>query len=266
MNLAKPTRHLVVLCSLCLVLQTLVSEETEFQIIEYDNHQKKYFSNTLKGTECINPNPLNRLSMLSENQLNYPIPESACGPTAMLNILVWYEKFGLIKPLFRDASSRKYKLKLFTEIDLRLAKQSGQFRTEEVGILGVDSAIVMDAIVNDRSEGALRIHTDIIDAPLKLTDIFETTSNFRAGFLVVAPRDRASGKILDDHAVAVIRADRAGFITLGTWGQHYHGLLKKRRDGQWFVPQNPKHLELQIKGLIRFIPFEPEWRMPTSKE
>ncbi len=200
---------------------------------------------------------LNRLSMLSEDQSNYPIPESACGPTAMLNILIWYEKFGLIPPLYRDANPRHYKLKLFSEIDRRLIQQSGTFRTEDAGVKNLDTAIVMDSIVKTRTDGALRIHTDIIEAPLTLEDFLETTKNFRSGYLVVAPKDLETGKLLNDHAVVVIRTDRTGYITLATWGQHYHGRLKKCPDGQWFIPQDPKHMDLKIKGLTRFIPFKP---------
>ena len=236
----------------------LSSEVNDFQIIKSEKSgiSTRYFLQTVKGTERMNSG-LNRLSMLSEDQSNYPIPESACGPTAMLNILIWYEIFGLIPLLYRDADPLHYKLKLFNEIDRRLTQQSGTIRTEDAGVKNLDTAIVMDSIVNTRTSGTLRIHTDVIDAPLILVDFLETTKNFRAGYLVVTPKDLNTGKLLNDHAVVVIRTDRAGYITLATWGQRYHGLLKKRADGQWFIPQNPKHMELKIKGLTRFIPFKP---------
>lgn len=203
---------------------------------------------------------LNRLSMLAEDQANYSVPESACGPTAMLNILIWYEKFGLIPPLFRDADPSNYKLKLFREIDDRLIQQSGYIRTEELGVNYMDTAVVMDSIIEERTDGKLRIHTDFLEEPLTLNDFLETTKNFRTGYLLVNPKDAITGKLLEGHAVVVIRADRAGYITLATWGQHYHGLIRKRPDGQWFIPQDNSHLELKIRGLIRFIPFEPVWQ------
>lgn len=236
----------------------LFSEVREFQTIrsEKDGEQTKYFLRTIKGTERMNP-ALNRLSMLSENQQSYPVPESGCGPTALLNILIWYEKFGLIPPLYRDANPRHYKLKLFGEIDRRLNKQSGITRTEAMGVRNLDTAIVMDRLVNERTKGKLRIHTDIIDAPLKLADCLGTTKNFRSGYFVVAPRDLGTGKLLGDHAAVIVRTDRAGYITLATWGQVYHGLLRKRSDGQWFIPQNPAHMELKVKALMRFIPYRP---------
>jgi hypothetical protein len=232
------------------------SEVSDFKIIKSERKglRNQYFVEMVKGTERMNPG-LNRLSMLSENQASYPTPESACGPTALLNIIVWYEKFGLIPPHYRDADPRHYKLKLFSEIDDRLTQQSGKIRTETAGVTNLDTAIVMDSIVNERTRGKLRIHTDIIDAPLTLTDFLKTTKNFRTGYLVVTPKDSETGQLLNDHAVVVIRSDRAGYVTLATWGQRYHGLLRNRPDGQWFIPQDSKHLELKIKGLIRFTPF-----------
>ncbi len=234
--------------------------ERDFQVVEQGKHKQsgemRFYLRTLRGTECAN-NSLNRLSMLSEDQQNYPSPESGCGPTAMLNILVWYEKYGLVEPYYRDAELSLYKYKLFREIDRRLAKQAGMIRTEETGINNMDAAMVMDAIVRQRSKGEVHIHTDAIAAPLKLSDCLETMPNFRSGYLIVTPKDRNTGKLLNDHAATLIRADRAGYITLATWGKRYRGLLKKRADGQWFIPQDPTHMELKVHGLTRFIPFRP---------
>jgi hypothetical protein len=234
--------------------------ERDFQVVERGIHkesgQMMFYLRTLRGSERAN-NSLNRLSILTENQQDYPTPESGCGPTAMLNILIWYEKYGLIEPYSREADLRLYKLKLFQDIDRRLRKQSGVIRTEESGINNMDAAMVMDAIVRERSEGAVRIHTDAIVAPLKLSDFLDSMQNFRSGYLIVAPKNRDTGELLNDHAVVVIRADRAGYITLATWGQLYRGLLKTRPDGQWFIPQDPTHMELKIHGLTRFIPFRP---------
>ena len=237
----------------------LLSETTDFQVFKYKKrgNQIEYYPHIVKGVERVNYG-LNRFSILSEDQANYPTPETGCGPTAMLNILVWYEKFGLIPPLYRDADPRLYKLKLFREIDRRLAKQSGIIRTEERGVRNFDTAVVMDSIVNERTGGKVRIHTDWIEAPLKLSDFLETIKNFRAGYLIVTPKDLETGELLDDHAVVVIRTDRTGYITLATWGQHYHGRLKKRADGQWFIPRDSSDMELKVKALMRFIPFKPE--------
>ena len=232
--------------------------KSEFHVIGQRTKENKtvYFLRTLNGIECTN-NPLNRLSLLSEDQWNYPNPESGCGPVAMLNLLVWYEKYGLINPLYRDANPTKYKFKLFQEIDRRLTKQAGAVRTQEHGVKNLDIAIVMDSIVSECSKGAVRIHTDAISAPLKLNDFLESMQNFRSGYLIVRPENPQTGKLSNDHATVIIRADRAGNITLATWGQYYHGLLKMKNGEQWFIPQDPSHMKLKIIALIRFIPFKP---------
>lgn len=230
----------------------------EFHVIEQriERDRTVYYLRTLHGVERTN-NSLNRLSLLSENQLNYPNPESGCGPTAMLNLLVWYEKYGLINPLYRDADPARYKFKLFQEIDHRLTKQVGTVRTEEHGVRNLDIAMVIDSIVSERSKGKIRIHTDMINAPLKLNDFLESMKNFRSGYLIVVPEDPNTGELQNDHAAVIIRADRAGYITLATWGQRYHGLLKMKHKEQWFIPQDPSHMKLKVIALTRFIPFRP---------
>jgi hypothetical protein len=233
--------------------------ERDFKVIvsaEERGGQTQYYRQTLRGVEQSN-NSLNRLSMLSENQSQYPEPESGCGPTAMLNILVWYEKYGLIEPYSRNADPDRYKLELFTEIDRRLAKHSGTNRAERNGVNSIDVAMVMDSMVRERSNNRVRIHTKLIKAPLKLSDFLETMQNFRSGFIIVSPKDRTTGELLGDHAATVIRADRSGYITLATWGEIYRGLLKQRPDGQWFIPQDPNQMELRVQSLTRFIPFKP---------
>jgi hypothetical protein len=117
--------------------------------------------------------------------------------------------------------------------------------------------MVIDNMVSERSQGTIRIHTDAIPAPLKSSDLLDTMQNFRSGYLIVAPKDPNTGKLHDDHAATLIRIDRAGYVTLATWGKLYRGLLKQRADGQWFIPQDPTHMELKVKWLTRFIPFRP---------
>ena len=261
MNCKLPRNYLLgIICSISTtVFCPLFSEVREFQTLvsETDGRIIEYFPESVKGTERMNP-ALNRLSMLSENQLHYPTPETGCAPTALLNILIWYEKFGLIPPLYRDANPRIYKLKLFNDIDRRLSRQSGMTRTDMIGTRGLDTAIVMDQIVNERTKGKIRIHTDIIEAPLTLKDCLETTKNFRSGFLtVVIPEELAGESLTNLHAAVIIRTDRAGYVTLATWGEVYRGLLRERNGEQWFIPQKPEQLELKIVELMRFIPYRP---------
>lgn len=260
----KPLLRITALTLALILHSTAIAGQTpverDFQVVERGKDQQSgkplFYLRTLRGTEQSN-NAQNRLSILSENQHDYPAPESGCGPTAMLNILVWYEKYGLIEPYSRNADPTRYKLELFTEIDRRLTLQAGMARTEDRGVNNVDVAMVMDAIVRERSKGAVRMHTDAIQAPLSLKNFLDSMHHFRSAYLIVSPKDRTTGKRYNDHAAVVIRADRAGYITLATWGQLYRGLLKTRGDGQWFIPQDPTHMELEIHGLTRFTPFRP---------
>ena len=206
-----------------------------YQSYNSRTRQNDYYPQAIPGRERIN-NSLNRLSMISENQQNYPQPESGCAPTAMLNILVWYEKFGLIEPFTRESNPGTYKQKLFREIDRRLTRKAGHTRTETIGSASGHVAIVMDEMVRDQSGDQLRIQTEHVEPPLQLKDLLETMPNFRAGYLMVNPKNPKTGELMQSHAVTLIRADRAGYLTLGTWGQIYRGLLRRRSDGQWFVP------------------------------
>lgn len=216
-----------------------------------------YLSLVMKGVELYN-NSSHRLGIHSENQNNYPIPKSGCGPTSMLSLLIWYENYGIIKSLYRDTDLRNYKLNLFREIDNHLVVQAGVSRTENIGVRNLDIAVTMDFMFEVRSKGDVRIHAETKTEPLKLEDFLRTALNFRSGLLIVRPKNPQTGELMAHHAVVIIDADKEGHITLGTWGQRYHGLLEERPDGQWFVPQDPNHLKLKVKELILFIPFQPE--------
>lgn len=216
-----------------------------------------YLSRIMQGVELYN-NSSHRLSINSENQNNYPIPKSGCGPTSLLSLLIWYENYGIIKSLYRETDLRNYKLNLFREIDNHLLVQAGVNRTENIGVRNLDIAVTMDFMFEVRSKGNARIHAEVKTGPLKLRDFLRTVLNFRSGLLIVRPKNPQTGELMAYHSTVIINADKKGYITLGTWGQRYHGLLEERSDGQWFVPQNPNHLELKISQLIRFIPFQPQ--------
>lgn len=235
-------------------------EDYDFQIVErvYEEDDKSftYSMQNIHGNEREN-NSLNRLSIISEDQFDYPFPESGCGPTAILNILVWYEKFGLVRPFDRAADGRISKINLFEHIDKRFTQVSGMSRQDMNGTGIMDAALVLDKLVQDGSDGKVRVHADYIGAPLELNNFLSVMPNFRAGYLVARPRSLETGKLQQLHAVTIIRADRSGYLTLATWGEVYRGLIRKRIDGQWFVPSDPEHAEMKIVGLLRFIPFEP---------
>ncbi len=233
----------------------------QFKVVERRivGEEAFYLTRIVEGVELYNDSP-HRLKIKSENQSNYPIPKSGCGPTSMLSILMWYENYGIIKSLYRDTDLRSYKLNLFREIDNHLFRQAGVNGGEHVGVTLLDTAVTMDFMFEMRSKGTTRIHTEFKPGPLKTRDFLRTTLNFRSGLLIVRPKDLQTGELGNLHATVIIEADERGRITLGTWGQLYCGLLEERPGGQWFVPQDPSHMELKIRELILFMPFQ-----PTSK-
>lgn len=216
-----------------------------------------YLWRIVEGTELYNDSQ-HRLSITSENQHNYPIPQSGCGPTAMLSILMWYEDYGILKALYRDASLRQYKLNLFREIDNHLRWQAGVNRTKNTGVDNSDVAVTMDFIFKMRTKGDVRIHTEVKSQPVRVRDLLRAIRNFRSGFLIVTPKNPKNGELMNQHATVIIQADKEGNITLGTWGQLYHGSLEERPDGQWFIPKDSSHLELKVQELIFFTPFQPK--------
>lgn len=138
-----------------------------------------------------------------------------------------------------------YKLEFFNEIDRRISKKSNRERTDELGTNTLDGAIVMGDLVQELSNGTLRLQTKSISPPLKLKHFLQMIPNFRSGYMLVLPKNRSTDDMLLPHAVTFIRADRAGYITFGTWGKVYRGALKKRGVEQWFIPTEPINLNLR---------------------
>ena len=254
-DFAKRSLPLVVAAVLFGAAAASAAQVRDFRVLSLDPSGQRVTRN-MRGVEVPN-NSLNRLSTISEAQVRYPDPLTACGPVALLNILVWYEKYGLIEPDARHADTTRYKKALFREIDRRLAEISGRRRAAGGGTRNADAAIVLDRIVSERSGGRIRIHTDYIPAPIELGDLLESMPNFRAGYLTVHPLDHRTGELRNLHAATLIRADRAGYLTVGTWGDKYRGLLRRRGGHQWLIPGGPDQFDLRVEGLLRFTPFRP---------
>lgn len=255
----KPTLHLLIaslLASSAALAQSQLKNHRFQVLVPTPGKSDEVYTQEMLGDERKN-NSQNRLSLISASQEDFPEPTSGCGPTALLNILVWYEKYGLIEPLLRDADPDRYESRLFNEIDRRIYEKSGIKRTQQEGSRSQDIAMVLDDIVKQQSGGKVRIHTDYFPAPFKLRNLLETMPNFRTGYVLGYPKDRNTGEIQPLHAMTLIRADRAGYVTLATWGEKYRGVLRMRNGQQWFIPQEPDQLEIRLVGMIRFIPFKP---------
>ncbi|HKK19060.1 MAG TPA: hypothetical protein VJ952_10310 [Opitutales bacterium] len=199
-----------------------------------------------------------RRYFISENQGDYPEPESGCGPTALLNLYVWYSKFGLLGESIRHSDPQRYKQLKFRQIDRKIRDIQKQSRTAHGGTNTLASIVAMDELVQQYSKGPTRLHFEIKKPPLSLKDFTELSRNYRAGILSVRPKDPETGALLGNHAVLCIRGDMGGMITLANWGEFSHGSLVRRKDGQWFVPRDRSQHELKINNLTVLVPFRPE--------
>ena len=198
-----------------------------------------------------------RRYFLSENQSDYPEPESGCGPTALLNLYIWYSKFGLLKESIRHSNPVTYKRLKFEEIDRKLLNIQRASRTRKGGTNTLAAIVAMDELVQEFTRGPTRLHFEIKQPPLDTRDFIKLSRNYRVGILSVQPKDRGTGRLMGNHAVLCIRGDTAGMISLANWGDFSHGSLVSRPDGQWFVPQDPSQHELRINNLTTLIPFVP---------
>lgn len=199
-----------------------------------------------------------RRHFLSENQSDYPEPESGCGPTALLNLYIWYSKFGLLQESIQHANHERYKQLKFSQIDRKLLDIQKESRTRYGGTNTLASIVAMDELVQQYSKGPTRLHFEIKQPPLSQSDFTQLSRNYRAGILSVKPKDPKTGQLLSNHAVLCTLGDRAGMITIANWGEFSQGRLVNRKDGQWFIPSDRSDHELKINNLTLLIPFTPK--------
>jgi hypothetical protein len=199
-----------------------------------------------------------RRYFLSENQSNYPTPQSGCGPTALLNLYVWYSKFGLIQESVKHSDPIRYKQNKFAQIDRKIAEIQGQARSPINGTNILENVIAIDELVQADSRAPIRMHFEYATPPLNTKDFTNLSRNYRAGILTVRPKDPTTGRLMGNHAVLVIRGDTSGKISIANWGDFSHGSLVQKADGQWFIPDDPTQHELRINRLTTLIPFTPK--------
>jgi len=197
-----------------------------------------------------------RRHFISENQNDYPEPESGCGPTALLNLYIWYSKFGLLKESITHADPGIYKQLKFKQIDRKLLQIQRQSRTDVGGTNTLAGIVAMDSLVQKYArEANTRLHFEIKKPPLGHKDFLDLSRHYRAGLLSVRPKDKITGRLLGNHSVLCIRGDTSGRVTIANWGQYWHGRLVQRGDSQWFIPSDPSHHELLINHLTVLVPF-----------
>jgi hypothetical protein len=235
-------------------------EDYPFYVAEkkWDNRKQTYdfFRVGMQGTERVIRHDVRRY-FISENQADYPEPEGGCGPTALLNLYVWYSKFGLIHETITHSNPLAYKQLKFKQIDRIINHIQGQKRSRTDGTNVVEQVLAIDELVRKASNGKTRIHFEYKQPPLTREDFLNLTRNYRAGILSVRPKDPATGQLMSYHTVLVIRGDTSGKITIANWGKFSHGRLVSRQGSQWFVPDDGTQYEMQVERLTTLVPFTP---------
>mgnify|MGYP005857582797 CR=1 FL=1 len=198
-----------------------------------------------------------RRYFISEDQSNYPEPASGCGPTALLNLYVWYSKFGLLKESVKHSNFKTYKQLKFRQVDRKILDIQRESRTRHGGTNTLAAIVAMDELVQQNAKTPTRLHFEIKRPPLTRSDFTALSRNYRVGLLSVRPKNPRTGRLMGNHAVVCIRGDTSGMITIANWGDFSHGNLVKRGDGQWFIPKDATQQELRINTLTLLIPFTP---------
>jgi hypothetical protein len=98
-----------------------------------------------------------RRYFLSENQNDYPEPASGCGPTALLNLYIWYSKFGLIQESIRHANPTTYKRLKFQEIDRKLLNIQRASRSQNGGTNTLAAIVAIDELVQESTRNSTRL-------------------------------------------------------------------------------------------------------------
>lgn len=254
-------------CVLIALASLVSANPAKYRVIEKEWDREKacyrFYSVRKSGVEV--PLKTNtRRSFVSEDQAHYPEPESACGPIALLNLYVWYSKFGLVDESIHFADSDIYMRRKFKEIDRKLLDIQQHTRSEQGGASALAIIVAMDELIQTHGRNGARLHSDIIKPPLSWRDFIKISKNYRAGILSVRPKDPRTGKLRNHHAVLCLRGDRDGVITIANWGTFTHGRLKQKPDGQWFVPRDSSQPELKIDHLLYLLPFIPTPADPSN--
>jgi len=230
--------------------------EYPFYTIEPDAKSGNYRRQGHQGAECRNVY-LQREIILSENQSSYRAPSSGCGPTAILDWLIWYQNSGLVPRSTQHSDTESYKRITYDLIDRKIAELKGHYRTDFEGTNTIEIIVAFDGLVRELSGGRIRLHCDIKNAPLSRGDLLNQTSHYRAGILIVQLYDPKAPPPGGQHAVAVVRTDTTGRMTIANWGKYENGQLVRRGDGQWFVTEDDSSPPMKVCSLLTFIPFRP---------
>lgn len=211
------------------------------------------------GKELSGPGGAARRQVPALRQEDFPEPETGCGPAAMLNWLLWLEAQRALR-FPREWTTAATPRQLYEAIETTLAEIRRESTPGKRGPMRTDELVaVMDRLVREYSDGALRLAPEVFEAPVKISDLITFNRGYRCGFLVgEVLDDEASDQSTLSHVVSLVAADRQGGVMLNNWGARVYGHLRNEAGQQVFRARNADHPPMRIDCVIRLIPFSPE--------
>lgn len=220
----------------------------------------------MRGEELPRGNAGARRRVPSMNQDDFPEPESGCGPTAVLNWVLWMQDQNLLRKPSRAAPERERAKDGFLRIEREIFGLRGKNRSASRGASNAPEIIsAMDRMAHELSDGEVRMAYRQFEAPLRVADLLEFTSGYRSGILIVrVVDDLEKGTFGEYHAVSLVAGDTSGHLMINNWGEQVYGALRHRPDGQYFYSSTNDHPPLKVEMALCFIPFRPTDDRPPA--
>lgn len=191
----------------------------------------------------------------SYDQDDFPEPESGCGPTAVLNWLLWMETLGCFGPSTLRVDDPGDAKETFALIDKQIRSMRQQSTDRRVGSNRAQIAATMDHLAGEWSDGSVRIAVRSFKAPVKLVDLLGFVKGQRAGILIgQVMEDGVGSEAGEFHALNLVAVDRGGGLMVNNWGERVYGYLRSYPDGQYFFPENSEQAGLKIVEATCLIP------------
>lgn len=219
----------------------------------------RFFPFRMEGTEIRGAGAEARRHVPAMNQRDFPEPESGCGPTAVLNWMLWMQDQHLLGTPRETHGLEARALAGFQRIEEEIRRLRG---TEAGGSRGGSNEFeiisAMDRLAYQLSSGDVRMAYRRFHAPLKMAEVLEFTTGYRSGILIGrVVEDRATGQLGEYHALNLVAGDRSGYLMVNNWGERVYGALRTEPDGQYFYASTADHPPIKVERALCFVPFRP---------
>lgn len=215
----------------------------------------QFYRTTFSGEEVVLRRGDARRRVPAFHQKNFPEPESGCGPTAVLNWMLWMRELGCFGEAENGADSAVFARHIFWEIDREIREMRKEDLPSRNGSNRAQIAAAMDRLARDWSGGTVRMAVRAYETPLKMVDLLSFIRGQRAGILIGQVVENAqTGEAGDFHALNLVAVDRGGGLMVNNWGERVYGYLRTYPDGQYFYPENAEQAGLKIIEALCMVP------------